>query len=83
MFWSFYLSQNWYNILELVCIFFKILNFEPESEFSNEVFSFVANLTGFADPVVILVAEADQVLQISYRISELKDPTPLWYEKNI
>jgi hypothetical protein len=49
------------------------------STFSVEVFSFVSNLTGSSDdPVVVLIAESDQVVQIADRINLIKDPVPLW-----
>ena len=39
----------------------------------------MANETRSADdPVVVLIAEADQVVLIADQINRIKDPTPLW-----
>ena len=49
------------------------------ASFAFDVAAFVANETRSADdPVVVLIAEADQVVLIADQINRIKDPTPLW-----
>jgi len=63
---------TFWNQISFYLNFFQTLIFDPDANYLDEVYNFIYSMKGFVDPVVVLSAEAEEILLIAEKVASIQ-----------